>query len=89
MVDLHLRFNRSATPVAYAALLRALVDANEDAAWKRQRRLMLQKEQAARSRQRVEQKTKKNEMQQQLQAKKERRGSRHLVPFSRTMFPSP
>ncbi|CAN0273591.1 unnamed protein product [Pylaiella littoralis] len=49
-----------------------LADANEDATRKRQRRLMLKKEQAERSRQRVEQKVKQNELRQQLAAKKAR-----------------
>ncbi|CAM9407626.1 unnamed protein product [Scytosiphon promiscuus] len=49
-----------------------LADANEDATRKRQRRLMMKKEQAERSRQRMEQKIKQNELQQQLAAKKDR-----------------
>lgn len=47
-------------------------DANEDATRKRQRRLMMQREQAERSKQRLEQKVKHNEWQQQLTAKKDR-----------------
>lgn len=47
-------------------------DANEDAMKKRQRRLMVKREQAERSRQRLEQKVKLNELQQQLAAKKDR-----------------
>lgn len=47
-------------------------DTNEDATRKRQRRLMMKKEQAERSRQRVEQKIKQNELRQQLAAKKDR-----------------
>ena len=39
---------------------------------KRERRLMVKKEQAERSRQRLEQKVKLNELQQQLAAKKDR-----------------
>ncbi|CAM9380469.1 unnamed protein product [Ectocarpus sp. 12 AP-2014] len=49
-----------------------LVDASEDATKKRQRRLMMKREQAERSRQRLEQKVKRNELQQQLVAKKDR-----------------
>eukprot|EP00903_Cladosiphon_okamuranus_P007871 g7608.t1 len=49
-----------------------LKDANEDATRKRQRRLMVKREQAERSRQRLEQKVKLNELQQQLAAKKDR-----------------
>ena len=51
-----------------------LADANEDAMRKRQRRLMVQREQAERSRQRLEQKVKENELRQQLAAKKDRQG---------------
>ena len=50
-------------------------DTNEDATRKRQRRLMVQKEQAERSRQRLEQKVKENELRQQLAAKKDRQES--------------
>lgn len=49
-------------------------DANEDATRRRQRRLMVKREQAERSRQRLEQKVKLNELQQQLAAKKDRYG---------------
>lgn len=57
-------------------------DTNEDATRKRQRRLMVQKEQAERSRQRLEQKVKENELRQQLAAKKDRQESINLLPAS-------
>ncbi|CAM9250900.1 unnamed protein product, partial [Sphacelaria rigidula] len=46
--------------------------ANQDATRRRQRRLMVQREQAERSRYRTEQKIKRNELQQQAAAKKQR-----------------
>lgn len=55
-----------------SSLPRAPLDASEDATKKRQRRLMMKREQAERSRQRLEQKVKQNELQQQLAAKKDR-----------------